>query len=136
MANPLFDQMLQKAMLESKTPAVSEVAKPKDEVGGLAKGIFLGGAAADMGSTAYFLSHPELQMREGNPLINWAPTKAQLPIGAAMEAGTMWAGNKLLGNHPKLLKALMVGAGVAHAGFAAKSIKHIMDAQNRNKGQE
>ena len=104
------------------------LTKATNGVGKLAPLMYLGGAAADMGTTAYFNAHPELHIHEANPLINWAPKGAQLPLGAAMEAGTIYAGSKLLRNHPTLMKALLMGAGALHGGLALSNLNLIHNA--------
>ena len=94
---------------------------------------YLAGAGADIGSTAYFQSHPELKIHEANPLINWAPTGTQLPIGASLEMLAMCLGRKLLKNHPKIMNAITLGAGAVHGGLALKNLRLIRRQQALNQ---
>jgi hypothetical protein len=99
----------------------------------LSQATFLGGAAADIGSTLYFQHHPELGLEEANPLVKWAPQGAQVPIGAAMEGAAAVIGHKLLKNHPKILNGLLIAAGLAHGGAAAKNIALIKKKQGEGE---
>lgn len=94
-------------------------------------GSYLGGAGADVASTAYFQTHPKLGITEQNPLINWAPTGAQLPIGLAMEGLTGVLLNKALKNHPNWRRAALLGAGAVHTGLAANNVRLIRNAQGK-----
>ena len=138
-------EMLQALMARAKQPtpireSVSRTQTPADPAAPpeashsgkarkIAQGTWLGGAAADMGSTLYFQTHPELGLEEANPLVKWAPKGAQLPLGAAIEGGAALIGHKLLKNHPKILNGLLIAAGVAHGGAAAHNIALIKKKQ-------
>lgn len=92
--------------------------------------IFLGGAAADMGSTAYFLAHKGLWIDERNPVMNWAPVAVQMPVGAAVESLAYVVGRKLLKDrHPRLFRVALIAAGVVHGSFAAYNTALIRSSQ-------
>lgn len=97
----------------------------------LARAAFLAGMGADVGSTAYFQSHPELDIHETNPLVNRFPIAAQLPIGAGMEFAAYLVGKKLLKRHPKIMNGLLMGAGAVHGGFAANNLRVIHRQQKK-----
>lgn len=125
MADSLFNETLKRAATENAAlvdPAAStSSAVEKPGISNLAKGLYAGGAGADIGSTLYGFAHGR---GESNPLINWAPKSAMLPIGAGIELAAILLGKKLLGDkHPKILNALVGGAGLVHGGFAANNIR-------------
>ena len=73
------------------------------------------GGAADVASTYRSFAAGG---HEKNPLVNWMPQNLQMPVGAAMEAGTTYALDKLLKNHPKWRNALQFGIAGLHGGLA------------------
>ena len=83
---------------------------------------FLGAGAADVASTYYGFSKGE---EEANPLINWAPKHAQLPIGIGMELGGMMLAKKLLKNHPNILNALFAGGAGIHGALATSNMMNM-----------
>lgn len=127
---PLLSEMVKRAATENAAmvdpTSAAAVTSEKPGVSKWAKMLYGTGVGADASTTAYFQSHPKLGIHEANPLLNWAPTAAQIPIGAGMELAAILLGKKLLGDkHPKILNALVGGAGLAHAGFAAKNASLI-----------
>lgn len=96
--------------------------------------VFLSGALSDIATTHDFLTHPEYLLGEGNPFINRLPTRAMLPVGAAMEALTYLAGRKLLKDkHPKIFNGALIAAGLLHGGLATQSALSIDTRQRANE---
>lgn len=108
--------------LDSPQPITDAKKNRPQAIDPKALAVFLGGAGADIGSTAVALNHG---LQEANPLINKLPTAAMLPVGAAMEGGAMYLASKLLKNHPKIMNALLVGAGATHGGLAINNVRQI-----------
>lgn len=142
MPDPLTTQMLQRAVqtyadqnpepAPTPQPPQSAPSKPSSGFDKLAHGVWLGGAAGDIGTTAAFQAHPEWGLSEGNPLVSWAPKGAQIPLGAGMELGAYLLGKKFLQpNHPKIFDALLMGAGALHGGAALHNLGAIQAARNQ-----
>lgn len=106
-------------------------AQSDEERGGpstLAKILYASGGGADAASTLYGLKTG--LGRENNPMVNWAPKNAQVPIGAAMEVDSLALLNKILGKkHPKIMSAAMMGLGALHGGLAATNMKMLAGAK-------
>lgn len=85
-----------------------------------------------MVSTGWFLSHPELGIKEGNPLVSKLPSSAQLPVGAGLEVlANLIARKYIKPNHPNIYKAV-VGAGAGlHGGLALNNLRLIKNAGNK-----
>lgn len=123
----LIDAIVQRQAQTAPAP----VAEKKDG-SVLANILWAAGGAADAGSTLYGLHKGSVH--ENNPLVNWAPKNAQVPMGAAMEVGTMLLLDKILGkNHPKVMKAAKMGLGALHGGLAVKNLSTIASAERDRK---
>lgn len=105
----------------SEAPAgAGAVPSEKRGVSKWAKTLYGAGLTADVGSTAKLLMHGG---HEANPLINFAGDKAAIPIGLAESIGTYILAKKLLGDkHPKIMNALVGGAGIMHGAAAAHNL--------------
>lgn len=98
-------------------------ASPHKGVGKLANLMYFGGLGSDIATTAIGAHNG---LKETNPLLKFAGTKAAAPLVAGGGIVTYLIAKKLLGDkHPDILKALMMGMGGVH-GAAAVSNVHQM----------
>lgn len=94
----------------------------------LAKAIYTAGGSADAASTLYGLHTGKVQ--EADPLVNWAPKNAQVPLGAGLEVGSLLLLNRILGkSHPNLVNAAMMALGATHGGLAVANMHTIASAK-------
>ncbi len=138
MSTPLKDAIAKAAQEQASlvdpveradAPDAREPSAPSHTRQNMARAFYLSALASDVASTAYFQSHPQLEMHEGNPLINKLPVGAQLPVGGLMEAGAVLLGNRLLKNHPAVRDAMMLALGGVHGGLSASNIQVIRARQ-------
>lgn len=126
MPDQTLSEMIARAAAENASivdPVTPKTPDHKQGISGLAKALYAGGLGADVSSTLFGFKHG---YNEANPLINFAGNKAALPIGAGMEIGGLLLAKKLLGDrHPKIMNALVGGAGIIHGTAAAKNV-HTM----------
>lgn len=90
--------------------------------------IVLGAAgAADIATTAQFLSDPSYNLREINPAVNWIKNPTlMLTFGAAVETTTaVFLTNKLAKRHPKWAAAGLYVAGGVHAYYAMRNLHNM-----------
>lgn len=101
-------------------PGQAVIDSQKRGVSPWAKTLYGAGLGADVGSTIKLLHDGG---HEANPLINFAGDKAAIPIGIAESLGTYYLAKKLLGDkHPKIMNALVGGAGIVHGAAAAHNL--------------
>lgn len=128
MPGPLFDRAalvpyVRQAVLEQQAQPAMTSAKPK-EGHPLATAVYLGGLGADVGTTAYGAATGKTE--EANPLMKVFGNTGAAPLVAGTSiAGALLAQKFLRKNHPRLLKAVLLGMGGAH-GAAALSNLHQM----------
>lgn len=118
---PALEGYARTALLDQMTPGT-----PAPQATGhpLATGIYLGGLAGDVGTTAYGAATGKTE--EANPLMKWAGPQLAAPLVAGTSLLTALLAQKLLkAKHPKLLKGVLMGMGGAH-GAAAISNLHQM----------
>ncbi len=114
---PLFEEVMKR---EVEKGGASPAPVESEGIGKLAPAMWLGGGAADIASTIHGMQNG---MQEANPMVNWAPKGAQIPLGIGMELGGVLLAKKLLGEkHPGIVKALMMGLGGLHGGLALKNM--------------
>jgi hypothetical protein len=129
----LIDELVKRqiAIEQTAQPVVSPVQE-KSGPSKLAKIVYAAGGGADAASTLIGLKSG--LGKEDNPLVNWAPKNAQVPLGAAMEVGSLALLNKILGkNHPKVMSAAMMGLGALHGGLSIANMKMLASAKNDQK---
>lgn len=116
---PLTEELLARMM-----NAPVAIPPPEEKgVGKLAKIMMGAGLGADMATTMYGMGTGASS--EANPLLK-PFGKAASPVGAAAELGGLMLLNKLIGKKkPKMMKAIMMGAGAAHGGAAIHNIGQI-----------
>lgn len=122
-----LDALVQRELATQQQPVQSDKERGGPSV--LAKLVYAAGGGADAGTTMYGL-HKGLG-KEMNPLINWAPKGAQVPLGAAMEVGGLTLLDKILGkSHPKIMNAVLMGLGATHGGLALHNMKEMNAAKS------
>jgi hypothetical protein len=123
--------------LAQNPPARSATAAPKPSiaqngVAPWAKILYLAGAGLDDATTAYAMSHD--RGYEKNPMYNWAPKPAVVPLMQGIDLGAYVILKKLLGDrHPAVLNAVVGGSGISHAIAGANNLPaELQGRYNRN----
>lgn len=138
MADEIFHELLNRAAqgqvpeLQTQEPAPSP--SPKKEGSTLPLLLYLLGAGADAGTTAY--AQKSGLAHEANPAISWAG-KAAVPVGAGMElGGVLLARHFLKDSHPKIYNGILSGLGATHAGLAVHNVNQIGQAKQERDAAE
>lgn len=91
---------------------------------------FVAGAGADWLSTALAL-HENPRLQEANPMINWVPTTAgKIGMGVAQDIAGYLLAKKILKNHPTLLNAGLLAAGIGRGALAARNLQVLTASQS------